>query len=188
MLSKSFSRREKILLLVLVVLLLCSLYALCVSRPVTNGIIKANAEIEDCVMTSSILEARLQKLEAMKNELEEQKNGESELAEVPEYDNLQNIIAFLNGVLGTAQDYTINFGSITMNEEGTIAKRAVSISFKADSYESAKAAVEKLEGYKYINRITNLVISPLDKDLDIMSGPVSVTLTIDFFERLPAAK
>lgn len=185
MLKKSLSMREKILLAAVALLLLVAVYVLAVAMPVNNGISSAQTQIEDTQMNIDLLTAKAMKRKAMLDELEVLKASD-DIQEVPAYDNLPNVIKFHNSVLGNATDYQMKMNSVSAPAEGDgIVRRTAQLSFKCNSYSEARAAIQKLEGSNFIDRVTNLVISPVDStENDVMNAPVEVAASITFFERL----
>ena len=185
MLKKEFSLRERVLLIILAVLLLAALYIFLVHQPVVNGIENAEAQITETEMNNQILQGKVMKYNQMKDELEQIKSG-SNVQELPDYDNLPAVISFLNSVLGNATDYQMTLGTSFPKEGETgIVRRTAQVSFKCDNYDAAKRSVQKLEECSFIDRVSNLVVSPSDKkQTDVMTYPVDVALTITFFERI----
>ena len=184
MLNKEFSLKERILLIILAVLLLAALYVFAVNQPVKNGIARAEAAIGETETNIQILQSKALKLNDMKAELEELRNDVN-VQQVPDYDNLPEVISFLNSVLGNATNYQISLSTAFPGDGGEIMRRTAQISYECDNYTAAKDSVKRLESCSYIDRVSNLVISPLDlKAPNLMTDPVKVALTITFFERL----
>ena len=68
-LSKQFTRREKVLLVILALLLLFALYYLAVHRPVTEALDCIQAESETVSMDLAVLEAKQQRMVQMQREM-----------------------------------------------------------------------------------------------------------------------
>ena len=185
MFQKAFSKREKALLIVLVLILIGALYVFTVHMPVTEGIETAQALIEDADMNIQIKLTRVQRMTAMSAEIQQMKDS-GDMQELPTYDYLPKEIAFLNSILGDATDFQLNFDTqFPKDGEEDILRRTAKISFVAKSYASAKQAISKLESSTFMDKIKDLSITPAERDsYDIMSGPVKVALSITFFERM----
>lgn len=186
-LYRNFSLREKILLGVLILLILAALYYFAVQLPVSDGLQKAQAMIEETELNNTILQSKAQKLQKMKSELTQIKES-GNAAVVPEYDNLYNEISFLNKTLEKATNFQLNFDDLKMDEDSNVIRRTGRMEFTCNSYADAKEIVCNLENCPYLCRVSSLVISvsedyQKDKSLDIMSVPVDVKLTGTFFER-----
>ena len=102
-LSKQFTRREKILLVILALLLLAAVYFWVVHLPVTETLADVQAQKEDISANLMVLEAQQQRMEKMQAELDEILS-QPNVAEIPKYDNLQRVMDFLNTVLRFADE------------------------------------------------------------------------------------
>ena len=182
-LKRSFSKSEKILLGLLVLIIIAAAYYYMVQMPVSEGISKAENDIANYETENVILDAKNQKLQAMKTELEEIEAKGIETI-VPKYDNLSAEIAFLNTTLFSTTNYQMSF---TLNKgDSNILRRVAQISFECPTYKDAKSLINKLENCDYICKVTDVIISPKDaanKSVPITDGAVSVSLSATFFER-----
>ena len=184
MLKRDFSLKERILLIILAVLLLVALYVFAVQQPVSNGIANAESEITETETNIQILQGKLKKMNDMKAELVELKNNKN-VQEVPDYDNLPEVITFLNTVLGGAKDYQISLSTEFPGDGGEVMRRTAQVSYQCENYRLAKESVKRLEACNYMDRVSNLVISPVNSEgSDLMNNPVRVSMTITFFERV----
>ena len=178
--GKLVSGKLKAALVVLGIAAVIVAYLTVVHFPVKNGIAEATAEMEILETNNVIYQAKAQKLEAMKAELENIDPATAK--EVPAYDNLQNEVAFLNGVLGGTENYQIDFSAAS--DDSGIYRRSANISFSCGSYAAAKQCIDRLEDWEYLDKVTNLVISPKANSEDVTDGEISVALTVVFYERI----
>ena len=111
-LSKQFTRREKVLLIILALLLLFAVYFLAVHRPVTEALDRIRTESETISSDLVVLEAKHQRMEQMQKELDEIL-AQPNVAEIPTYDNLQQVMDFLNTVLRSASEYSLSFQNLS---------------------------------------------------------------------------
>ena len=186
-LSRQFTRREKILLLVLAILLVAAVYYLVIQQGVAEAIDEAESRIETLETESSILQVKYAKLCSMEDELEEIHKDPDPVI-VPAYDNLQQVMMYLNTVLSTANSYSINFQTVTEPEEGGyIAQRAVSMNFTCPNYAAASSMISALQKSPYCCKLADMSIAPITEagttgTGSVESGSVSVNLTMTFFE------
>ena len=178
--KRVFSVREKVLMLVLAVLVIFAFYYFFVDQPVKETIANAESEVEMYEMQSSVMSAKITKLKAMKEELEElKKNGEP--AEIPQYDNLPVVINFLDTVLSTKKNYRLSLSDPSLGEE--IARRNASVSFTASSYLEVCKAVDTIQHCPFMCKLGNVSIVP-SKNSVTDAGSLSVSINITFYEKL----
>ena len=191
-LKREFSRREKILLIVLVVLILAALYFYAVDLPARQANTGLKTETEDLQNEITILSAKKAKQDKMSAELDALLADPTTVA-IPDYDNLQEVISFLNTVLYNTEDYSLSFPGIDFPKEGdsvSIARRYLSMTFVSPSYKSARTMIDRLQGSPYRCQIDGVTIRPVLYDMDhrlvedaaLTDGSVEVTLSMTFFE------
>ena len=189
-LSKQFTRREKVLLIILALLLLFAVYFLAVHRPVTEALDRIQAESETVSADLMVLEAKQQHMEQMQKELDEIL-AQPNVAEIPTYDNLQQVMNFLNTVLHSANEYSLSFQSLQQQEDNSILRRAMQMTFVTLSYKEARDMISQLQNCPYRCQLSDFSIAPATADgqsrdtvAALLDGPVQVTLTVTFFEKL----
>lgn len=189
-LSKQFTRREKVLLAILALLLLFALYYLAVHRPVTEALDRIQAESETVSMDLTVLEAKQQRMVAMQKELDEILS-QPNVSEIPKYDNLQRVMDFLNTVLSSASEYSLSFQGLQQPQDGGILRRAMQMTFISPSYEGAQDMVTQLQNCPYRCQLSDISIAPAAADgqsqdtaAALTDGPVEVSVTVTFFEKL----
>ena len=189
-LSKQFTRREKVLLVILALLLLFAVYFLAVHRPVTEALDRIQAESETVSADLMVLEAKQQRMEQMQKELDEIL-AQPNVAEIPTYDNLQQVMNFLNTVLHSANEYSLSFQSLQQQEDNSILRRAMQMTFVTLSYKEARDMISQLQNCPYRCQLSDFSIAPATADgqsrdtvAALLDGPVQVSLTVTFFEKL----
>lgn len=187
-LSKVFSRREKALLIVLAVLLLIAVYLYAVHFPVTAGMEQARMEKDTLTMELTVLEARQTRMEQMQAELE-RVWGDDHYVRTPAYDNLEQLMTFLNTLLSTAQDYDVQFGELIRSEETAVIRRTMELTATCGSYEQARALVLGLQDCPYRCLLDALSMMPVradgsgrDRTAPLTDGAVQVTVSATFYE------
>ena len=182
MLSRAFTRREKVLLTILALLLVFAFYYLVIEVRVGDAIDSYKEQIAFDDQQIAALSAQKAKMDAMKAELEEIMKQDDPII-VPDYDNLQEVMIFLNTVLSITNDYSINFGNAQMPAEGSyIVQRDVQINFSAPSYDVAKTVISGLQDSHFCCRVSNVSIVPGVNGHAITDGNVSVGLSMSFYE------
>lgn len=192
MITKQLSRREKFLLLILALLVIGSGYYFFVHQPVTDALARCAQESDSLQTEISILTAKKQRQDEMQKELDEIK-AQGNPPIVPDYDNLDKAIAFLNSVLDTTLNYRLSVSSVQKaSDNSNIVRRSMSLSFDCPNYLQAKRAIRMLQESPYccrlgaasITRSTAKVTKTPVKSASIMEGPVQVGLNMTFFEHI----
>lgn len=145
MLTRKFSRREKTLLLLFIVMLLGCLYYLLIDQPVRSAIFDANSRQtvaeNELVVSNTMLEEKLWMQEAL-----DQLSSDTD-AIVPDYDNARRVVELLNGAMLQTESYNMTFQPLVTNER--IVSRSINISFICSSYDVAKNIISMLHDGPY---------------------------------------
>ena len=201
-LSKKFTRREIVLLIVLSLLVILALYYFAVQQPVADTGDELDQQITGLEDEMIMLEAKQQRRADMLAELEDLRANSSTIAEIPSSDNLRNIMAYLDMVLAGTRNYELSSKGIEYDEDtpGGISRRRLALSFVSDSYTAAKAAVARIQDCPYLCHINTMDMTPFNAEkltaaqlaewaLSLENRPVQVSVEVTFYERLdPVAK
>lgn len=179
MLKHKFTSREKVLLVMLALLLLSLLYKVVVFDYVENSVSEAVQNMNIAEDQYKIESTKYKNLEEMRKVLGKLENG-GIVSEIPKYDNLSNIIVFMDEVLSQTRDYNLNFGKISTS--GSIVRRVISLSFTASDYERAVEILLEIYSGKYRCSIGDVTVTPINSIGDITGGNVSVKMTVIFVE------
>lgn len=199
MLMRSFTKREKFLLLVLVLIMLVGLYVLAVHNPVKANLARLEEEKADAELTLQVAEIKLGQYNKMKAELEEIfAQPQDQITVMPPYDNTKALMVQFNHIFGELE-YDLSFSEVEFHEN--VATRAVQFTFDAPSYEEARLIVEKLTHTGNRSLMNTLSIAPAEKDgeggninlrsdlvakqRNIREGAQTVSGTITFYELAP---
>lgn len=182
-LRRSFSSREKGLILVLVIVLLVACYYFLVVKNVADTL-AANEEqmdeVQQQIDQQNAVAAARNRMQSELDALGEQRD----LPEVAVYDNLRNELNELNALLSTATVYDLNFGQ--PERDGDLVRRAVAISFTVPDYQAALDIVRALENGSYRCQITDFALTGrMLADGSVSS--VSATLDVTYFETTKGA-
>ena len=156
--KKGMSIREKVLLCILAVLALVMVYYYLFYIPVQDEI--AQCEEEYLLIDDNILlaDAKAAKLNKMKAELESIKGGDTtEVKALPAYDNRENLMVQLSGILAKTENYSLVFGNIS--KDGVTVSRTVALDYTCSSYEAAKDILQEIYNGEYPCSFTNLYLS-----------------------------
>ena len=177
MMDREFTPREKGMLLVLAVLLLALGYMKLFYAPVQQAV-EDNQQRQTELQDQALIEqTRALKMQVMEKELEELKAGNAVPdAQVPDYDNVQRVMIELNAILARAQEYSLAFDDVSLDDSGLV-RRPVELTFKTADYAAAREIINDLYHCRYRCSIQ-------DDATDITAAPGAVTqLTAVFLER-----
>lgn len=178
MMSRRFTTREKILLLICAGILMAVLYYKVIYTPTVEAVEVFNTEeLESDLLLAQV---KAQKMDSMKAEIEGGTLKESGV--VPTYNNLQNEINELNHILASADTYELAFSEATLI--GDTVRRDISVSFHTGDYDSMKSVLENLYKCKYRCLIRSLQITTSSaQGTGIKTGGnLNVSLTVTFYE------
>lgn len=158
MLMRSFTKREKFLLLVLVLVMLAGLYVLAVHNPVKASLTRLAQEKEDAELRLQVAQIKAKQYNEMKAELEEIfAMPKDQLTVMPPYDNTKALMVQFNHIFGELE-YDLAFSPATFNDN--VATRAVQFTFDAPSYEEARIIIERLNRTGNRSLMNTLSIAP----------------------------
>ncbi len=173
--SREFTRSEKVLLVILSILLVGLIYYRFVYLTTEDAIESLE---EDSISTEKDLEyanAMLDKLEGMKSEMDTIEI-EEDVSRMESYNNSKNETAFLNQVLRGVEDYSVSFSDIT--RDGDQIRRSFSLQFVTKSYKDAVYVVEDLTNGEYRCLADDINYTLSDDD------HIHIDLTATFFETM----
>ncbi len=175
MLNRSFSTREKVLLLALAIVLVLAAYYFLVVKNVADTIAANQAELEDVQTQIDVQTALAAARGSMERELAELGDGES-LPEVAAYDNIRNELNELNALMSSATTYDLTFEQPKL--DGELVRRAVTVSFTAPDYRSALNVVNELGNGSYRCLIEDFTMNGkllADGSVESVAATVKVT-------------
>lgn len=139
--SRDFSRTEKILIVVLVVLLLGLVYYQFVDKAVRASVDGAQAEKQALQTEIDIAQMRVQRLQSLKNTLDQLKE-EGRMTYMASYNNSKPEVAFLNDILADTLSYSIEFDRVTRS--GDQIRRSFKLSYMTSSFRVARNILDEL--------------------------------------------
>lgn len=177
-LSRDFTIREKILMLILCVILLALAYYQFVDQPIRRSIEEARSVQEALQIELSAVNKKAETLENMQDEIESIIASGS-VSLMPSYNNSRNVTRLLNDVLGDL-GYSITFSNVT--REGDQIRRSVSLQFVCPDYASMQRVFDGLTGGEYrcmLDDVSGAVSNRYDDDTS-----VTVNATATFYETM----
>lgn len=167
--NREFTKREKILLLILTVLVIVMGYYKLLLEPINN-------QIEHYHSLTQEEQLQTVRMEQMEAEIAQAKAAGIERT-IPDYDNSAMLLPQLYQIMGSTREYAMDFDEITF--EGNIAVRPVQIEFETADYQKARRVIDKLYAAGYAMQIEDMTIQET-RTTDKRS--VRTYLRITFFE------
>lgn len=185
MMKRAFTRREKVLLLVLVVILLLTGYLKLFLEPVEKQYAAAQTRCGNVQSALTREQAKLADMKKMEAALKKQEGGGVSGITIPAYDNSDNVMVQLDKILGSAVNYQMTFSDVVYGEN--LVSRPLKLTFSAGSYAAAREILTDLYSCKYRCALSDITVSSGSDDGNLRSGGVHVSLTATFYEKLDRA-
>ncbi|MDO4538506.1 MAG: hypothetical protein Q4B54_10130 [Coriobacteriales bacterium] len=182
MLAYKFSAREKVLLTLLIVVALGIIWYRFVFLNIQDRITALDAQIANVQEEMSVGQAQAASLSTMRKVVEEYQAKGITPTLLPSYDNTQNLMAFLNGVLSGTKSYSISFDTPSASDDGSI-HRTGKVHFACGSYGEARTVAQAIAQGPYPCTINSLSIS----DDSSKGGSCSADVQFTFFEKAVSA-
>ena len=179
-LSRDFTLKEKLLLLLLSLLLVGLAYYQFVDRPVREALDIAHAEAESLTVELQAVEAKLMRMRRMRSEMDDVTAGGT-ASEMGSYNNSKAEIAILNDILQDALEYTITFANVT--RDGDQIRRNFTLQLTTDNYETMEHIVSTINASHYRCLIGDLRCTAT-RDRDVLDGNITASGTATFFETM----
>lgn len=182
---------KNLVVIIVTTLLLAALavsYLLLVQIPISKIQEEQNERRDKATMNLTVLTAKKAKYNKMQSDIEDMTKEYGTIT-VPSFDNLQKLMLFLDTAMTGASEYSFSFNPVQNAEENdTLIRRRVSMSFSCADFDTARTLIQKLRDCPYFCLIENISMTtsgPASKDAPttITDGTVKVTLTATFFER-----
>ena len=150
--------REKVMLGILGILCVICAYNFLLYQPIKEEIAQYKDEYIAQDDSLILLEAKAVRLAKMKSEISEIKNGSTEgIKELPKYNNRQNLMTQLSGILSKSENYNVRFGNVTQTESAIT--RQILLEYTCKDYKTAKGILEEIYDGEYPCVFGNVHIS-----------------------------
>lgn len=185
---KSLTKREKVLLVVLAVVIVFLGWYKLVYEPLNEDISSYQAMIMEEQGEYDACLPKLMQLSKMEQELEVLRN-DGEAKKIPLYNNKKELLASLDDVLEDTTDLILEFGN--PDADDYIVLRNIGLNFRCNSYKDARSIIDNLAEDTFTNQISDLYVrnsGPSNEIVaaatghEIKEGETEVQLVITFFE------
>lgn len=181
--SREVNTKEKVLLVILVLIILGFCYYRFVDQPVRKNLAKAEAEYSSLQSELTEVRIKIRELQRMQDEIDEITSGGKD-SFMPSYNNAKEELALLNDILNeSVTQYSVTFTNVTRYKDQI--RRDFRLDFTAPDYESMKIVIDKLTGVDYrcmIGDCTCNVIKVRNQQEETTALSVSTTAT--FYETM----
>ena len=184
MLTYTFSTREKVLLAVLAFVAVIIAWYQLVFVNIQSQISDADAKIAAAQDEMVVFQSQVASLKTMKSTVEQYQDLGVAPIIMPNYDNTQPLMAFLNGVLAGKPGFTMSFEEPTVADDGTV-HRVGTINYGTASYEEAREVAVNIAHGPYPCRIDSLAFADTSKAKSASNtgGTFSNAIQVTFFEK-----
>ena len=184
--NRDVNAKEKVLLVILVLIILAFGYYRFVDQPVRKNLAKAEAEYSTLQTELTEVRVKIRELQRMQDEIDEITSGGKD-SFMPSYNNAKAELALLNDILNeSVTQYSVSFTNVT--RYGDQIRRDFRLEFTAPDYDSMKAVIDKLTGVDYRCMIgdcsCNVIENRAAKEDDENKTSLSVGATATFFETM----
>lgn len=182
--KSSFSAKDKVILVILVIFLLGFCYYQYLHKPVKSRIEAAEAKKESLNAEIMSVNSEIAMYQRMQDEIDDiiASGQDSYMAS---YNNSKAELKLLNDILSDASQYSVSFANVTRN--GDQVRRDFSLRFVAPDYETMQRIIENLTGIDYRCLIGNISCSMSRlrlRDVDVEYGTMTVDATATFYETM----
>ena len=184
--SREINAKEKVLLVILVLIILGFAYYRFVDQPVRKNLAKAEAEYSSLQSELTEVRVKIRELQRMQDEIDEITSGGKD-SFMPSYNNAKEELALLNDILNeSVTQYSVAFTSVTRYKDQI--RRDFKVDFTTPDYDSMKVVIDKLTGVDYRCMIGDCncnvikVKDPMNPSLETTALSVSATAT--FYETM----
>ena len=185
LLSRDFTKKEKILILIGCIVLVLLLYYKFVDQTVRETITAAEETRENLDIEIQLKETELIRLQAMQAELEATETSSSLLSGyMPSYNAVKTELAFLNDLLADTETYNLALRDVT--KSGDQIRREAAIEFTVADPAQADRIFTDLANFENRILVTDMQMTSADGDLS--KGEVSVIMDVTFYETMDGGK
>lgn len=181
--SRDFTTKEKVILLILVLFLIGFGYYQFIDKPVRENLAKAEAETINLETDIAAVNARIATLQRMQEEIDSI-TASGQNSYMASYNNSKAELKLLNDVLSSALQYSISFANVTRS--GDQIRRDFSLQFTAPDYDTMRSIIHNLTGVEYRCLVGNMSCSIGKVQYRNVTeyGVLSVNMTATFYETM----
>jgi hypothetical protein len=185
--SREVNAKEKVLLVILVLIILGFAYYRFVDQPVRKNLAKAEAEYSSLQSELTEVRVKIRELQRMQDEIDEITSGGKD-SFMPSYNNAKEELALLNDILNeSVTQYSVSFTSVSRYKDQI--RRDFKLDFTTPDYESMKVVIDKLTGVDYRCMIGDCSCRVVDLKIrnplpDEPTTALAVSATATFYETM----
>ena len=189
MLTYTFSMREKVLLAILGFVGVGILWYFFVYSNIHGQIATIDSEMAAAQEQLVATQSQTASYANMEKMVEEYKTKGTATLTMPNYDNTQALMAFLNGALGGTKGYDISFDDPALDDSDGYVHRSGTISFNSASYSDARSVIDAIARGPYPCRVDGVGVVDDSSKASSKTGnttndaPVVVNLQLTYFEK-----
>ena len=188
MLTYTFSKREKVMLAVLAFVGLAILWYRLVFVSVQNRVSELEVQIGEAQNQLTVGQTQAMSISQMRASVDDFESQGYKPVYLPNYDNTQNLMAYLNAVLGSTREYSIEFDDPSISEEDGLVHRNGRISFGTNTYSDARSIMDAITHGSYpckVNAfgIVDHTVATTKGNASTKNSPVSTNIELTFLEK-----
>lgn len=180
--SREFSTREKLLLLVLMLIIFGALYYLFIFQPVTDATNRAESSCADLETQLVSLDAKVAQINKMQKSMEENANSGHIESIMPSYSAGKQELVFLNSTLAVSEDYYVGFTKIT--REGNQIRREFALRFTVEKFSDAEDIINVLEHSDLRCLISDFSVKPTEQKGTVEESEIEASCVATFYETM----
>lgn len=173
--SRDFTRFEKILLVLLGLILVGLVYYRFVDQTVRDSIAASNAEYDEVQQEFEALQARVDYLQGIQTNMDDLE-AQGKLSWMASYNNSKEEVRFLNDILADTLNYSVSFANVTRS--GNQVRRSFTLTYRTDGYKAAQEIIKRLLSGKNRCLVTNISCG-INTD-----GTVNMSQSATFYETM----
>ena len=178
-LNRSFSTKELVIIILLVLILLGVAYYQFVDTPVRNQLTLAHSERDMLKTELDGVYAKIAEMERIRTELEDLSSRDT-ISVMYSYNNSEAELKLLNDILGAASEYTVNFSNVSRT--GDQIRRNFSLTFTAADFAAAKQIITRLADSELRCMVDNITCNYKPGSSDVI-----ITASATFYETMVGA-
>ena len=178
--SRDFTRFEKILLVLLALILVGLVYYRFIYIPVIESIAASEADYEETQKELEVIQERVDYLGGIQESMDALQE-EGKLSWMASYNNSKEEIAFLNDILADTIKYSISFANVTRS--GDQIRRNFTLQFTTDNYGIMEHMLSALSQNHHRCLIGDLRCTAARNE-SVLEGNITVNATATFFETM----
>ena len=178
-LNRSFTTRELVIIILLVLVLLGAAYYQFVDTPVRNQLAQARSEKAALETQLNGVYAKIAEMKRIEAELDDL-SSQANMSVMYSYNNSEAELRLLNDILTSTEEYTVSFSNVT--RDGDQIRRRFTLTFTAADFAAAKRVITRLSGSELRCLVDNITYNYKPG-----TSRISITAAATFYETMAGA-